>query len=45
MENREVGDFWSGKSRKEKIDQGINKQPNNGEVSHIGSFNKMFNYL
>ena len=37
------GDFWSGKYRKEKIDQGINKQPNN-KISHIGSFNKMFNY-
>ncbi len=35
-------DFWSGKSRKEKIDQGINKQLNNN-ISNDG-LNRMFNY-
>lgn len=37
-------DFWSGKSRKEKIDQGVNKQPNNN-ISHIDGLNRMFTYL
>ena len=38
-------DFWSGKSRKEKIDQGLNKQSNIGEVSHNETFQRTFNYL
>ena len=38
-------DFWSGKTREEKIDQGRNKQSNANRISDIDRVKRMFNYL
>ena len=43
-ENTHRGDYWSGKSREDKVTQGVNKQPKNN-ISELGNLKRLFEYL
>ena len=38
------GDYWSGKTREEKIDQGLRKQPK-GNITQVSGVKNLFEYL